>query len=133
VHGIGQIFDGWNHHPSSKKFRQMIASTPVIRPSGNGPAQILKSCLDEVNNRRDPLSLTWVMKFLLTPKDPANKWTLDDWYDYCDPEKIPERQFREVALLCVRRESFRDDALYRRLIEFGKLFGVEFVVVSSIA
>lgn len=137
VHGVGQIFHGWDDHPSVKKFKQMIASTPVIKPSGNGPAQILKAYLDEYNGNRSPLDVTWVLKFLLMPvkraAEPKQKWwESEDWQDLCKPGTISEKEFRPVALLCVREDGFKKDELSRKLIEFGKLFSVEVIIVSSL-
>ncbi|PUU78252.1 hypothetical protein B9Z19DRAFT_89788 [Tuber borchii] len=68
THGVGQIFHNWNAHPATKKFRQLIASTPVVQPMGTGPAQILKGYLDGFDCGRSPLEGTWVLRFLLVPK-----------------------------------------------------------------
>ncbi|KAH8151453.1 uncharacterized protein LAJ45_04658 [Morchella importuna] len=138
VHGVGQIFHGWDDHPSVKKFKQMIASTPVIKPSGNGPADILKGYLDEYDGNRSPLDVTWVLKFLLMPVKKATQgeegkwWESEDWQDLCKPKVISEKDFRPVALICVRDDGFKKDELSRKLIEFGKLFSVEVMVVSSL-
>ncbi|KAI5797569.1 hypothetical protein EDC01DRAFT_650458 [Geopyxis carbonaria] len=136
AHGVGQIFHGWDTHPAAKKFKQLIASTPVIKPSNNGPAQILKAYLDEYTGRQDPLSLTWVLKFLLMPKAGGRGKSMPDaqrdWQTLCSPEKLDERDFRPVALICVRREGFAKEELAKKLIQFGKLFSVEVMIVSSI-
>lgn len=137
VHGVGQIFHGWEDHPSVKNFKQMIASTPVIKPSGNGPAQILKAYLDEYNGNRSPLDVTWVLKFLLMPVKKAFEskekwWESQDWQDLCKPKAISEKEFRPVALVCVRDDGFQKDEVARKLIEFGKLFSVEAMIVSSL-
>lgn len=137
IHGVGQIFHGWEDHPSTKRFKQMIASTPVIKPSGNGPAQILKTYLDEYNGNRSPLDVTWVLKFLLMPvmtdfKSKERWWESQDWQDLCKPKGISEKEFRPVALVCIRDAGFQRDDLARKLIEFGKLFSVEVMIVSSL-
>lgn len=137
IHGVGQIFHGWEDHPPVKKFKQMIASTPVIKPSGNGPAQILKAYLDEYNGNRSPLDVTWVLKFLLMPvkksfESKERWWESQDWQDLCQPKGISEMEFRPVALVCIRDAGFQRDDLARKLVGFGKLFSVEVMIVSSL-
>ena len=129
---MGQIFSGWDTHPATKKFKQMIAGTPVIEPSGNGPAQILKGYLDQISAGRDPLELTWVLKFLLVPKVEDVRWELHQWRELCTPDNLREGLFRQVALLCVRQAGMEMQEIGRRLMEFGKLFAVEVIIVSSL-
>lgn len=79
--------------------------------------------------------MTWVMKFLLLPKSTSTAdrwWEMRDWQDLCQPENLKERDFKPVALICVRRAGFQKDELARKFIEFGRLFSVEVVIVSSI-
>ncbi|RPA90163.1 hypothetical protein L873DRAFT_1795654 [Choiromyces venosus 120613-1] len=138
THGVGQIFHNWNTHPATKRFRQMIASTPVVQPMGTGPAQILKGYLDDFDCGRSALEGTWVLRFLLVPK--ASNGGGGGWWDkvrfgggdWCDPEDGCEREFRHLALCAVREEGMGREEVRRKLVEFGKLFSVEVVVVPSL-
>jgi len=133
VHGVGQIFPRWDLHPAAKRFKQIIADTPVIQPTGNGPAHILKGFLDEFSAGRNPLDLTWVLKFLLVPKVEHGNWGLQEWRELCTPDNLKEGEFRQTALLCLRREGMAMEDVGRRMMEFGKLFSVEVIIVSSLA
>jgi len=115
----------------------MIASTPVVQPMGTGPAQILKGYLDGFDCGRSPLEGTWVLRFLLVPKVSSGG---GGWWDrvrlgganWCDPDDGCEREFRNLALVAVREEGMAREEVRRKLVEFGKLFSVEVVVVSSL-
>lgn len=107
----------------------MIASRPVIQPAGVGPAEILKSALDEYTNSttgKDPLALTWVLKFLLVGNGDV------DW-EALQREELPANIVSQVMLVCVTREGWRREDVGRRISQFGGLFDVEVVIVSSIA
>jgi hypothetical protein len=133
VHGVGQIFPRWDLHPAAKRFKQIIADTPVIQPTGNGPAHILKGFLDEFSAGRNPLDLTWVLKFLLVPKVEHGNWGLQEWRELCTPDNLKEGEFRQTALLSLRKEGMAMEDVGRRMMEFGKLFSVEVIIVSSLA
>ena len=52
--------------------------------------------------------------------------------NWCDPDDGCEREFRNLALVAVREEGMAREEVRRKLVEFGKLFSVEVVVVSSL-
>lgn len=133
-HGVGQIFHGWDTHAATKRFREMIANSPTIKPWGHGPAQILKSYLDSFAGDRGPLELTWVLKFLLMlPAERSATVQESNWHELCEPESlIEDDEVHRVALVCVRREAIQMEDLRRRLVQFGRLFSVEVILVSSI-
>jgi hypothetical protein len=104
---------------------------------GHGPAQILKGYLDEFDAGRSPLEGTWVLKFLLLPKQKVS----EGWWesriqgqggDWCDPPDGCEKEVKNVALVCVREGVVGMEETSRKLVEFGKLFSVEAVIVSSL-
>ncbi|PWW77823.1 hypothetical protein C7212DRAFT_342462 [Tuber magnatum] len=107
-------------------------------PMGTGPAQILKGYLDGFDCGRNALEGTWVLRFLLVPK--AGGSGSGGWWDrvrsgdgnWCDPPDGCEREFRNLALVAVRQEGMDREEVKRKLVEFGKLFSVEVVVVSSL-
>jgi hypothetical protein len=128
-YGFGQIFPGWKLHPATKRFEEMIADTPVIQPYGRVPALILKGLVDEFNGDRDPGEITWVLRFLLMPKEGMKPV----WEEVCKtPERVEEKEWKQVLLVGVNSDGFRMEELRRRVTGFGKLFAVDVEIVASL-
>jgi hypothetical protein len=78
---------------------------------------------------RDPREITWVMRFLLMPKEGMKP----EWMEVCKkPEKVEEKEWKQVMLVNVNSDGFRMEQLRRSVTEFGKLFAVEVVFVQSL-
>jgi len=133
VHGVGRIFPRWDSHPAATKFKQIIANTPVIEPTGCSPGHLLKGFLDEFSAERSPLDLTWVLKFLLVPKDKLRNLDLQEWRELCTPDNLKEEEFKQAALLCLRSEGMAMGDVVRRVKAFGQLFSVEAIIVPSLS
>jgi hypothetical protein len=86
--------------------------------------------MDEFNGPdRDPREITWVLRFLLMPKEGMNPM----WMEVCKtPERVEEKDWKQVLLVGVNSDGFRMEELRRRVTGFGKLFAVDVVIVASL-
>jgi hypothetical protein len=135
LHGLCQIFPGWETHPATKKFRDITADTPVVQPSGLGPGHTLTSYLDQFTGEKNPLEVTWVMKFLLVPTLSMDgkmdaRWSKDLVER---PETLQTEEWKQVLLVCVDPEGFQMENVQRMINALGQLFDLPVSIVLSLA